>query len=138
GGFETSSRVLIKLYELGDGRAESGLALNLVYNPQGLSLPPPQRALEEDYKRVLGARYGVVFNRLYALANMPIQRFGAILIANGEFDHYLDLLQHSHVDANLDHVMCRTLILVVWPRYGADCVSTQIAVLLIQLTSVAG
>ncbi len=121
GVFETSIRVLKKLNELGYGRAESGLALNLVYNPQGSSLPPPQRALEEDYRRVLGARYGVVFNRLYALANMPIQRFGAILIANGEFDRYLDLLQRSHVEANLDHVMCRNLISVDWRGYVYDC-----------------
>ena len=87
----------------------AGLVLNLVYNPQGPSLPPPQEALEADYKRVLGERYGIVFNRLFTLANMPIQRFGAILIAKGEFDRYLDLLQHAHLDANLDHVMCRNL-----------------------------
>ena len=95
--------------------------LNLVYNPQGPSLPPPQDALEADYKRVLGERYGIVFNRLYTLANMPIQRFGAILIAKGEFDRYLDLLQHAHLDANLDHVMCRNLISVDWRGYVYDC-----------------
>ena len=98
-----------QLNALGYGRDETGLVLNLVYNPQGPSLPPPQDALEADYKRVLGERYGVVFNRLYTLANMPIQRFGAILIAKGEFDRYLDLLQHAHRDANLDGVMCRNL-----------------------------
>jgi radical SAM/Cys-rich protein len=121
GVFETSIRVLKKLNELGYGRAESGLVLNLVYNPQGSSLPPPQRALEENYRRVLEERYRIVFNRLFALANMPIQRFGAILIANGEFDRYLDLLQRSHIDANLDHVMCRNLISVDWRGYVYDC-----------------
>jgi radical SAM/Cys-rich protein len=121
GVFEASIRGLKTLNRLGYGRAETGLMLNLVYNPQGSSLPPPQRALEDDYKRVLGERYGVVFNRLYALANMPIQRFGAILIANGEFDRYLDLLQRAHLDANLDHVMCRNLISVDWRGYIYDC-----------------
>ena len=58
-----------------------GLTLNLVYNPQGPALPPPQAALEADYKRVLGERYGIVFNKLFTLANMPIQRFGAMLMS---------------------------------------------------------
>jgi len=121
GVFEASIRGLKKLNGVGYGRAETGLMLNLVYNPQGSSLPPPQRELEEDYKRVLGEQYGVVFNRLYALANMPIQRFGAILIANGEFDRYLDLLRRAHLDANLEHVMCKNLISVDWRGYVYDC-----------------
>jgi radical SAM/Cys-rich protein len=121
GAFDGSIRGLRKLNALGYGREDSGLVLNLVYNPQGPSLPPPQEALEADYKRVLGDSYGVAFNRLYTLANMPIQRFGAILIAKGEFDRYLDLLQHAHVDANLDHVMCRNLISVDWQGYVYDC-----------------
>jgi len=119
--FEASLRGLKTLNRLGYGRAETGLVLNIVYNPQGSSLPPPQQALEDDYKRVLRERYGIVFNRLYALANMPIQRFGAILIANGEFDRYLDLLQRAHLDANLDQVMCRNLISVDWRGYIYDC-----------------
>jgi radical SAM/Cys-rich protein len=121
GVFDGSIRGLRKLNALGYGREDSGLVLNLVYNPQGPSLPPPQSALEADYKRVLGERYGVVFNRLYTLANMPIQRFGAILIAKGEFDRYLDLLRHAHLDANLEHVMCRNLISVDWQGYVYDC-----------------
>jgi len=121
GVFEASIRGLKKLNGVGYGRAETGLVLNLVYNPQGSSLPPPQRELEQDYKRVLGEQYGIVFDRLYALANMPIQRFGAILIANGEFDRYLDLLRRAHLDANLEHVMCRNLISVDWRGYVYDC-----------------
>ena len=70
---------------------------------------------------MLGERYGIVFNRLYTLANMPIQRFGAILIAKGEFDRYLDLLRHAHLDANLDGVMCRNLISVDWRGFVYDC-----------------
>jgi radical SAM/Cys-rich protein len=121
GVFDASIRGLRQLNVLGYGRAETGLVVNLVYNPQGSSLPPPQQTLEEDYRRVLGERYGVVFNRLYALANMPIQRFGAILIANGEFERYLDLLRRAHLDANLEHVMCRNLISVDWRGYIYDC-----------------
>jgi radical SAM/Cys-rich protein len=121
GVFDGSIRGLQSLNRLGYGRAGTGLVLNLVYNPQGPSLPPPQDALEADYKRVLGERYGVVFNQLYTLANMPIQRFGAILISKGEFDRYLDLLRHAHLDANLDRVMCRNLISVDWRGYLYDC-----------------
>ena len=84
-------------------------------------MPPPQETLEADYKRVLGERYGIEFNRLYTLANMPIQRFGAILISKDEFDRYLDLLRQAHLDANLEHVMCRNLISVDWRGYVYDC-----------------
>jgi radical SAM/Cys-rich protein len=70
---------------------------------------------------VLAADYGIAFNRLYTLANMPIQRFGAMLIAKGEFDSYLDLLRNAHLDANLDHVMCRNLISIDWRGYVYDC-----------------
>ena len=121
GVFESSIRGLKRLNALGYGCAGTGLVLNLVYNPQGASLPPPQVTLEADYKRVLGERHGVVFNRLFTLANMPIQRFGAILISKGEFDRYLDLLRHAHLDANLEHVMCRNLVSVDWRGYVYDC-----------------
>jgi radical SAM/Cys-rich protein len=121
GVFDSSIRGLRQLNALGYGRNDSGLVLNLVYNPQGPSLPPAQESLEADYKRMLGERHGVVFNRLYTLANMPIQRFGAILLAKGDFEHYLDLLQTAHLDANLDHVMCRNMISVDWQGYVYDC-----------------
>ncbi len=109
-----------KLNALGYG-ADPDLTLNLVYNPQGPSLPPSQIALESDYKRVLGEQYGVVFNKLFVLANMPIQRFGSMLISKGEFDLYLSLLQDAHLDANLDGVMCRNLISVDWRGFVYDC-----------------
>ena len=121
GVFDGSIRGLRRLNALGYGREGSGLTLNLVYNPQGPSLPPPQAALEADYKRVLGEQYGIVFNRLYTLANMPIQRFGSTLISKGEFDGYLGLLRHAHLDANLDGVMCRNLISVDWRGFVYDC-----------------
>ncbi len=119
--FEASIRGLRKLNALGYGREGSGLTLNLVYNPQGPSLPPPQAALEADYKRILGEQHGVVFNQLFTLANMPIQRFGSTLISHGTFDKYLALLQHAHQDANLVGVMCRNLISVDWRGYVYDC-----------------
>lgn len=120
GVFDTSISGLRKLNAVGYGR-DPGLALNLVYNPQGPSLPPGQAALEADYKRVLGERYGIVFNKLYVLANMPIQRFGSTLVTKGEFDGYLQLLQDAHLDANLDGVMCRSLISVDWRGFVYDC-----------------
>ena len=120
GVFDGSIRGLKKLNALGFGR-DPALTLNLVYNPQGPALPPPQAALEADYKRVLGENYGIVFNKLFVLANMPIQRFGTMLIKRGEFDGYLQLLQDAHLDANLDGVMCRNLISVDWRGYVYDC-----------------
>ena len=121
GVFEGSIRALRKLNALGYGIEGSGLALNLVYNPQGPSLPPGQDALEADYRRVLGEEHGVAFNRLYTLANMPIQRFGAILLSQGTFDEYLALLRSAHRDENLDEVMCRSHVSVDWRGYLYDC-----------------
>lgn len=121
GVFEASIRGLQRLNALGYGHEGSGLVINLVYNPQGPSLPPPQDALAEDYRRVLGEQYDVVFNRLFALANMPIQRFGSMLISKGLFEDYLDLLQQAHLDANLETVMCRNLISVDYRGYVYDC-----------------
>ena len=120
GVFDGSIRGLKKLNALGFGR-DPALILNLVYNPQGPALPPPQASLEADYKRVLGESYGIVFNKLFVLANMPIQRFGTTLINKGEFDGYLQLLQDAHLDANLDGVMCRNLISVDWRGCVYDC-----------------
>jgi radical SAM/Cys-rich protein len=121
GVFDGSIRGLRRLNAFGYGCDGSGLMLNLVYNPQGPSLPPPQAALEADYKRVLGEQYGIVFNRLYTLTNMPIQRFGSTLISKGQFESYLAVLQAAHLDANLDGVMCRTLISIDWRGFVYDC-----------------
>jgi radical SAM/Cys-rich protein len=121
GVFESSIRGLQRLNALGYGRDGTGLILNLVYNPQGPALPPPQDALEADYRRELGDKFGIVFNRLFTLANMPIQRFGSTLISKGEFDRYMGLLQHAHRDDNLDSVMCRDLVSVDWRGYLYDC-----------------
>ncbi len=121
GVFQRSISGLRQLNALGYGHPGSGLKLNLVYNPQGAALPPAQGPLEADYRQVLGAEHGVVFNRLYALANMPVQRFAAVLRAQGELEGYLELLRRSHRDDNLAQVMCRQLISVDWQGYLYDC-----------------
>jgi radical SAM/Cys-rich protein len=120
GVFDGSIRGLRRLNAIGYGR-DPALPLHLVYNPQGPSLPPAQVTLEADYKRVLGEHYGIVFNKLYVLANMPIQRFGSMLVTRGEFESYLGLLKDAHLDANLGGVMCRSLLSVDWRGYVYDC-----------------
>ena len=121
GVFETSIRALQQLNGLGYAQPGSPLKLNLVYNPQGPVLPPGQQALQRDYQQRLFEGYGVVFNELYVLTNMPIQRFGSTLVSKGQFDPYLKLLKDAYQPANLDTVMCRTLLSVDWQGYVYDC-----------------
>ncbi len=121
GVFEASIRGLKRLNALGYGQPGSGLTLNLVYNPQGPSLPPPQAALEAAYKASLAERFGIVFNALFTLANMPIQRFGSMLISKGRFNEYMALLHAAHRDDNLESVMCRSMISVDWEGHVYDC-----------------
>lgn len=121
GVFESSIRVLRQLNALGYGAAGTGLILNLVYNPLGATLPPPQAALEADYKRLLKENFGISFNSLYALANMPVKRFGSLLLSKGQFDPYMDLLKGAHRDDNLQRVMCRTLVSVDHQGFLYDC-----------------
>jgi radical SAM/Cys-rich protein len=119
GVYEKSIRALRRLNALGYGK--SILKLNLVYNPQGPTLPPAQEQLEADYKRILSEKFGVVFDKLFTLANMPIQRFGSTLISKGQFNEYMSLLRHAHRNENLEMVMCRTLLSVDWQGYVYDC-----------------
>jgi radical SAM/Cys-rich protein len=121
GVFQASIRALRKLNAVGYGKPASGLALHLVYNPQGPSLPPGQAKLEQDYKRHLWNSYGIQFNQLYTLANMPIQRFGSTLISKGQFGAYVQLLKDSYHAGNVDGVMCRSLLSVDWQGYVYDC-----------------
>jgi radical SAM/Cys-rich protein len=121
GVFEGSLRALKTLNGLGYGKPGAGLVLNLVYNPQGPSLPPAQEKLEADYHRHLAEKYGVVFDRLYVLANMPIQRFGSMLVSQGRFEEYIELLKNAYQPRNLESVMCRSLISVDWRGYVYDC-----------------
>ena len=125
GVFERSISGLRALNALGyadaDADADSGLVLNLVYNPQGASLPPPQAALEADYKRELGAHFGIRFNHLFTLTNMPIQRFGSTLVSKGTFQSYMQLLKSAYRSENLDGVMCRSMLSVDWQGDLYDC-----------------
>jgi radical SAM/Cys-rich protein len=121
GVYELSMRALQELNARGYGREGTGLVLNLVYNPQGPSLPPPQEKLEADYKRILGEQHGIAFNRLYTIANMPIQRFGSTLVSKGQFNEYMRLLRESHKDENLEGVMCRSMVSIDWQGFVYDC-----------------
>ncbi len=121
GSFDKSIAGLQKLNALGYGQVGSGLTLNLVYNPQGASLPPDQVKLQADYKRELMAHFGVEFNELFALTNMPIQRFGSTLISKGTFHDYMRLLKDHFVADNLQHLMCKSTVSVDWRGYLYDC-----------------
>ena len=121
GVYQSSIDGIRKLNALGYGIEGSGLKLNLMYNPQGPSLPPPQLSLEADYKRELKQREAVEFNKLFVLVNMPIMRFGSMLVSKGQFDNYMLLLKESYQASNLQGVMCRNLISVDWQGYVYDC-----------------
>lgn len=121
GAYASSVTALRTLNSLGYGKNGSGLVLNLMYNPAGAFLPPPQQALEPDYRKELKQRFGIVFNHLYTLTNMPIMRFGSMLVSKGEFENYMNLLKSAHQDANLETVMCRSLISLDWQGYVYDC-----------------
>ena len=121
GVFDASIRALRALNRLGYGHPDTGLSLALVYNPQGPVLPPAQRQLEADYRAQLGERFGIVFDQLYVITNMPIKRFGSMLISKGQFTHYMDLLKNAYQPANLDNVMCRTGLSIDWRGYVYDC-----------------
>ncbi len=121
GVFNKSIAALQKLNALGYGRDGSGLILNLVYNPQGPVLPPDQQSLQDEYKRGLLEHFGITFNSLYTLANMPIKRFGSTLISKGQFADYMHLLKQNFAAGNLADVMCRSQVSVDWQGYLYDC-----------------
>ena len=121
GVFDASIRAIRRLNALGYGGADPGLSLDLVFNPQGTSLPPSQEELEATYKRELGERYGIHFGSLLTIANMPVGRFGSVLISKKTFHDYLGLLKAAHEPSNLDSVMCRNLVSIDWQGYVYDC-----------------
>ena len=120
GVYSRSIEGLLRLNALGYGRG-GPLELDLVFNPRGPSLPPPQQPLEQDYKRELRSRFGIEFDRLLTLTNLPVARFGAVLLAQNQFAAYLDLLRSSFEERNLEHVMCRRLISIDWRGFAYDC-----------------
>ena len=128
GIYAGSMEALRRLNALGYG-SDPRLQLNLVYNPVGLHLPPAQGPLEADYKRELQQRFGLVFNRLYTITNMPISRFGGMLLAKGLYDKYMGILKDAYREENLDTVMCRTLLSVDYQGYVYDCDFNQMLLL---------
>jgi radical SAM/Cys-rich protein len=121
GTFDASIRALRILNRIGYGQPDSGLVLHLVYNPVGPHLPPPQDKLEQDYKRILQNEFGIVFNRLFCLTNMPITRYATYLKLRREFQPYMELLANNFNAGTIDQVMCRNLISVGWDGSIYDC-----------------
>jgi len=120
GVYDDSIRALRLLNDLGYG-SDPRLQLNLVYNPVGPALPPPQAALQSDYQRELKQRFGIRFNQLFTITNMPISRFGAVLLAQGQYSAYMQLLRDNFSKANLATVMCRNLVSIDWRGFVYDC-----------------
>ena len=121
GVFDDSIAALQRFNELGYGREDSGLVLNLVTNPVGAFLPASQRALEADWKRELQRRHGIVFNSLYTITNMPISRYLQFLIESGNLDGYMARLTAAFNPATVDGLMCRSMISVGWDGRLYDC-----------------
>lgn len=121
GVFAKSVEALRLLNQAGYGRVGSGLILNLVYNPAGAFLPPSQAAIEADFRRELSRRYGVVFNSLFTITNMPISRFLEFLVRSGNYDAYMSRLAAAYNPKAAAGVMCRSMISVGWDGTLYDC-----------------
>lgn len=121
GVFERSIRALRQLNRIGFGMPDSDLRLNLVFNPGGASLPPPQDVLELDYRAHLRGEFGIEFNRLLTIANMPIRRFSDFLVRIGQQEQYTKLLVESFNPDTVDRLMCRNLVSVSWDGRLYDC-----------------
>ena len=121
GIFQTSIDALIKLNAIGYGQEGSGFELNLVSNPTGAFLPPPQAETEKRFRQVLKRKWGIVFNHLYSFANVPLGRFRQWLIETGNLDGYMKRLYSSFNSCAVDGLMCRSLVSVSWDGYLYDC-----------------
>ena len=121
GVYDKSIEALRRLNRIGYGTDDSGLVLNLVYNPVGAYLPPPQATLEIDYKRELGDNFGITFNHLYTITNMPIARFAHALRRDNKAEVYMELLASAFNPTTLDGLMCRRQISISWDGYLYDC-----------------
>ncbi len=121
GVYDDSIRAIRLLNDLGYGDDDPQLQLNLVYNPVGAVLPPPQEGLQADYQRELASRFGIHFNQLFTITNMPISRFGAVLLAQGQYTEYMQLLRDNYSAENVAGLMCRSLLSVDWQGFVYDC-----------------
>lgn len=132
GVYHDSIEALLKLNAEGYGQPHSNLRLDLVYNPVGYGLPPDQTKLEADYKRELQDRFGIVFNRLWTITNMPIKRFEHALHRDGQYEDYMTRLVDAHNSQNVPFVMCRDLISIGWHGAVYDCDFNQMLELSLQ------
>lgn len=121
GVFEDSIKALRMLNEVGYGHPESGLHLDLVHNPSGAYLPGSQSALEKEYKTQLQTRYGIIFNNLFTIVNLPISRFLDYLLQSGNFNQYMEALVTAFNPATVSGLMCRNTLSVSWEGYLYDC-----------------
>lgn len=121
GVFDRLIAALHGLNHLGYGKPDTGLILNLVHNPSGAYLPGSQGALEAHYRDVLGTKYGIVFNHLFSITNMPIGRYLDFLLKSGNYEDYMNLLVQSFNPKALDAVMCKTTLSVAWDGRLYDC-----------------
>ena len=121
GVFDKSINAIKILNKLGYGINETGLQLNLVYNPINPTLPPPQEKLETDYKNILYEKYNITFNNLYTITNMPINRYADFLKMSGELDKYYELLANNFNQQNLKNLMCKKTLSIDWEGQIYDC-----------------
>ncbi len=121
GVFEDSIKALQMLNEAGYGKENTDLILNLVYNPAGAFLPPSQQSLEKEYKQALKQKFGIEFNNLYVITNMPISRYLDYLLTSGNYESYMEKLVNAYNPVAAVNVMCRNTISIGWDGYLYDC-----------------
>ncbi len=135
GVFEDSIKALQLLNSVGYGIDGTDLVLNLVYNPAGAFLPPAQQALEKEYKAALGKDFGISFNSLYTITNMPISRYLDYLLQSGNYEKYMEKLLGAFNPAAAANVMCRNTLSVGWDGYLYDCDFNQMLDLKVDCTA---
>ena len=135
GVFEDSIKALLLLNKEGYGIEGTGLLLNLVYNPAGAFLPPSQQALQKEYKQGLKEKYGIIFNELYTITNMPINRYLDYLLTSGNYERYMEKLITAFNPVAAKNVMCRNTISVGWDGYLYDCDFNQMLELKVDCTA---
>ena len=135
GVFEDSIKALQMLNAVGYGKNETGLILNLVYNPAGAFLPPSQQSLEREYKQALMKRYDIEFNSLFAITNLPISRFLDYLLQGGNYESYMEKLVNAYNPVAAANVMCRNTISIGWDGYLYDCDFNQMLELKVNCSS---
>ena len=135
GVFEQSIKALQMLNEVGYGKENTGLILNLVYNPAGAFLPTSQQSLEKEYKEALKLHYSIAFNNLYTITNMPIGRYLDYLLTSGNYETYMEKLVNAYNPVAAENVMCRNTISVGWDGYLYDCDFNQMLELKVHIAS---